>query len=50
VNLEKPDLFNQVVDDFLRVDGGSWLPAIREPARLGRRPRDRAEPCISAGL
>jgi proline iminopeptidase len=30
VNLEEPDLFNQVIDDFLsRVDGGGWLP--RDP-------------------
>jgi len=30
VNLEEPDLFNQVVSDFLfRVDAGSWLP--RDP-------------------
>ena len=30
VNLEEPELFNQVVGDFLsRVDGGRWLP--RDP-------------------
>ena len=30
VNLEEPDLFNQVVGDFLsRVDAGRWLP--RDP-------------------
>lgn len=34
VNLEEPDLFNQVVGDFLaQVDGGNWLP---------RDPRTRA--------
>jgi 3-oxoadipate enol-lactonase len=34
VNLEEPDLFNAVVDDFLsRVDAGRWLP---------RDPRTRA--------
>ena len=37
VNLEEPDLFNQVVDDFLsRVDGGSWLP--RDPRTRPPRP------------
>ncbi|MEI9805714.1 MAG: alpha/beta hydrolase [Pseudolabrys sp.] len=33
VNLEEPDLFNQVVGDFLsRVDAGRWLP--RDPRTL----------------
>jgi len=37
VNLEEPDLFNQVVGDFLaRVDGGSWAP--RDPRSRGIRP------------
>jgi hypothetical protein len=37
VNLEEPDLFNQVVGDFLsRVDGGSWLP--RDPHTRPPRP------------
>ena len=37
VNLEEPDLFNQVVDDFIsRVDGGSWLP--RDPRTRPPRP------------
>ncbi len=34
VNLEEPDLFNQVVGDFLaRVDAGRWLQ--RDPRSLG---------------
>jgi pimeloyl-ACP methyl ester carboxylesterase len=34
VNLEEPDLFNQVVGDFLsRVDAGRWLP--RDPRTRG---------------
>jgi proline iminopeptidase len=37
VNLEEPDLFNRVVDDFLaRVDAGRWLP--RDPRSRGVRP------------
>jgi 3-oxoadipate enol-lactonase len=37
VNLEEPDLFNQVVGDFLaRVDGGNWAP--RDPRTRGVRP------------
>lgn len=37
VNLEEPDLFNQVVGDFLaRVDGGNWAP--RDPRSFGIRP------------
>ena len=37
VNLEEPDLFNQVVGDFLaRVDAGRW-PA-RDPRSLPRQP------------
>ena len=37
VNLEEPDLFNQVVGDFLaRVDAGRWSP--RDPRTLGSRP------------
>jgi 3-oxoadipate enol-lactonase len=39
VNLEEPDLFNQLVGDFLsRVDAGSWRP--RDPrTRSPERPR-----------
>jgi 3-oxoadipate enol-lactonase len=39
VNLEEPDLFNQLVGDFLsRVDAGSWRP--RDPrTRAPERPR-----------
>ncbi|HXX06731.1 MAG TPA: alpha/beta hydrolase [Pseudolabrys sp.] len=39
VNLEEPDLFNQLVGDFLfRVDAGIWLP--RDPrTRSPERPR-----------
>ena len=37
VNLEEPDLFNNVVGDFLaRVDAGRWLP--RDPRSRGIRP------------
>ncbi len=37
VNLEEPDLFNQVVGDFLvRVDAGRW--AARDPRTRGMRP------------
>lgn len=37
VNLEEPDLFNQVVGDFLtRVDAGCWGP--RDPRTRGVRP------------
>ena len=37
VNLEEPDLFNQVVGDFLvRVDAGRWAP--RDPRTRGARP------------
>jgi 3-oxoadipate enol-lactonase len=33
VNLEEPDLFNQVVGDFLaRVDAGQWPP--RDPRTI----------------
>ena len=36
VNLEEPDLFNQVVGDFLaRVDAGRWGP--RDPRTLPAR-------------
>jgi 3-oxoadipate enol-lactonase len=36
VNLEEPDLFNQVVGDFLmRVDAGRWAP--RDPRTRGAR-------------
>jgi proline iminopeptidase len=37
VNLEEPDLFNQVVGDFLsRVDAGRWGP--RDPRSIGAKP------------
>ena len=37
VNLEEPDLFNQVVGDFLaRVDRGKWLP--RDPRTRAPKP------------
>ncbi len=37
VNLEEPDLFNQVVGDFLaKVDAGRWAP--RDPRTRGIRP------------
>ncbi|HZD90649.1 MAG TPA: alpha/beta fold hydrolase [Pseudolabrys sp.] len=37
VNLEEPDLFNQMVGDFLaRVDAGRW--AVRDPRTRGARP------------
>ena len=37
VHLEEPDLFNQLVADFLaRVEGGSWAP--RDPRTRGIRP------------
>ena len=37
VNLEEPDLFNEVVGDFLaRVEAGRWLP--RDPRTRGARP------------
>ena len=36
VNLEEPELFNQVVGDFLvRVDAGRWAP--RDPRTRGMR-------------
>ena len=39
VNLEEPDLFNQVVGDFLvRVDAGRWGRAIRARLRRNRFP------------
>jgi proline iminopeptidase len=37
VNLEEPDLFNQVVGDFLsRVDAGAWPP--RDPRSMAPTP------------
>jgi len=43
VNLEEPELFNQVVGDFLsRVDGGSWLP--RDPRSRAARPSSAKPP------
>jgi proline iminopeptidase len=37
VNLEEPDLFNQVVGDFLaRVDAGAWPP--RDPRSIAPKP------------
>ena len=37
VNLEEPDLFNQVVGDFLaRVDAGRWPP--RDPRSIAPAP------------
>ena len=36
VNLEEPDLFNQVVGDFLtRVDAGRWPP--RDPRSMAEK-------------
>ncbi len=41
VNLEEPDLFNQLVDDFLaRADSGNWLP--RDPRT--RAPKSSPKP------
>jgi pimeloyl-ACP methyl ester carboxylesterase len=38
VNLEEPDLFNQVTGDFLsRVDGDRWLP--RDPRSRAPKPQ-----------
>ena len=37
VNLEEPDLFNQLVGQFLaRADNGNWLP--RDPRTRGIKP------------
>jgi hypothetical protein len=37
VNLEEPDLFNQIVGDFLaRVDARSWFP--RDPRTRSPKP------------
>jgi proline iminopeptidase len=42
VNLEEPDLFNQVIGVFLsRVDGRSWLPRDPRTRPPSRRLRDR---------
>lgn len=42
VNLEEPDLFNEVVGDFIaRVDGGRWLPRDPRTRTSGPRPWNR---------
>ena len=47
VNLEEPDLFNQVVGDFLaRVEAGRWRA--RDPRSLGTKPLVKVEPATAS--